>query len=68
MAYLRDLDLHCQYGGHACVKPARKELFNRQNGSCGIFCAQHAKVRLKALESIEDEWNSSDRAASKPPA
>jgi hypothetical protein len=59
MAHLRDLDLRCHYGT-SCVKPARKQLFNAKNSPMGIFCAEHAKIRLKMLEREEkQEWKSS---------
>jgi len=51
MAYLKALRLDCQYPG--CVKPARQELFDRENASCGIFCAPHGQRRLAMLERSE---------------
>jgi len=50
MAYLRDIRDDCSACG---MRRATFELFNRRNGSCGKFCKQCGKVRLKALLRAE---------------
>lgn len=43
VAYLKDLAVTCA----TCSKRAAKELIDRWNGSCGRFCSDCAKVRLR---------------------
>lgn len=51
MAYLKDIIIDCQQSG--CIKQARKEVFDRWNGSCGKYCSAHAKQKLQELKRLE---------------
>lgn len=48
-AYMNDLKKRC----YVCAGPARVEVFNRFNASCGYFCTQHGKMKVNELDKSE---------------
>lgn len=50
MAWLKDIPKPKCYD---CGKPAKYELMNNRNACLGVFCAPHARSRLRALAATE---------------
>src|SRR5262249_47536141 len=61
MAYIGEIISQCQYPG--CILQARRELFDKWNGSCGKFCTPHAKLKLKERERLENPNPESPQAS-----
>jgi hypothetical protein len=57
MAYIKSLEQKCE----SCGKKATKEVIDRWNGSCGSFCTECAKTRLKQV--LRYESNPRDKQA-----
>ena len=51
MAYIKELKVKCV----TCDKRATKEVFDRWNGSCGKYCTDCARRKLKEKLAQEKE-------------
>jgi hypothetical protein len=51
MAYVKSIERICQQAG--CAKIALFEVFNRVNGSVGVYCSKHATAKVKTLNEQE---------------
>lgn len=53
MAYFKTLTTTCARGG--CSLPAKVEVFNRWNASCGKYCTVHGNQEVNKLKRLETE-------------